>query len=334
MKKLALALLVSSAICPASAQTYKQAQWGVAQNVTPTQVALNINGVWYTFATFANGAFDFGDVSVPFGSGVGTISSASTTDLGSVNGVSALNVTGSTTINSFGNSAPVGSVRFLIFGSSLTLTNSSSLILPGGANISASAGDVAIATETASGIWSVVYSRASGLPIAPSTIVSSFNGRSGAVSPASGDYTTAQLTTSTSGSAPATGKLGEVLAVTGSPDSIVNNNVVTDLADDPLTAGDWNCYGVAEISLNTGTVYTTSNLGITSTPSVFPSFPNGLSESFAAQTVSGSTDIFAYSVSNVVLHLSSSATYSLVYQQAFSAGVVRAAGFIQCVRID
>jgi hypothetical protein len=69
------------------------------------------------------------------------IASAATTDIG-VQNTNFLRVTGNTTITSFGTN--YRGPRFLVFEQNITLTNSSTLVLPGGANISANAGDAAI----------------------------------------------------------------------------------------------------------------------------------------------------------------------------------------------
>ncbi len=66
------------------------------------------------------------------------IASAATTDIG-VQNTSFLRVTGTTTITSFGSN--FRGPRFLTFEGAVTLTNSSTLVLPGGANITTAAGD-------------------------------------------------------------------------------------------------------------------------------------------------------------------------------------------------
>lgn len=66
-------------------------------------------------------------------------------------------ITGTTTITAFGASATVGQVFYLTFGGSLTLTyNATSLILPGAANITTQANDVAQAVYLGSGNWQVL----------------------------------------------------------------------------------------------------------------------------------------------------------------------------------
>lgn len=86
------------------------------------------------------------------------IASATTTDIGAQN-TAFLRVTGTTTITGFGTN--YNGPRFLRFAGALTLTHGSALVLPGGANITTAAGDVAVAipkatTGTADG-WVVLY---------------------------------------------------------------------------------------------------------------------------------------------------------------------------------
>jgi len=81
-------------------------------------------------------------------------------------------VTGTTSVASFG-SAQSGVRRFLRFEGVLTMTNSVSLVLPGGANITTAAGDTAEAHSFGSGSWRVVfYQRASGAALVSSGGVS------------------------------------------------------------------------------------------------------------------------------------------------------------------
>lgn len=110
-----------------------------------------LNGIWQLYG----------------GSGVGVnvgtfgteepITAASTTDLGSVSGHNA-SVIGSATINSFGTSAQlVAPIYIGRFTGTNTLTNSAALILPGGNNITTSAGDAFIAEYMGSGDWRVLF---------------------------------------------------------------------------------------------------------------------------------------------------------------------------------
>lgn len=89
------------------------------------------------------------------------VASAATVDLGAVVG-RFVDVTGTTTITSFG-TVSAGIWRIVRFTGALTLTyNATSLILPGAANITTAAGDCCIAVSLGSGNWLVpVYQTAS-----------------------------------------------------------------------------------------------------------------------------------------------------------------------------
>lgn len=93
------------------------------------------------------------------------IASAATTDLSTASGVFA-HITGTTTITAFGTVAS-GARRVLVFDGALTLThNATSLILPGAANITTAAGDIAVMVSEGSGNWRCAsYQRYSGLPV-------------------------------------------------------------------------------------------------------------------------------------------------------------------------
>lgn len=80
------------------------------------------------------------------------ITSASTTNIGTATG-NYIHITGTTTITAF-DTIQAGASRTLVFDGALTLThNSTSLILPGAANITTSAGDIAIFRSEGSGNW-------------------------------------------------------------------------------------------------------------------------------------------------------------------------------------
>jgi hypothetical protein len=95
-----------------------------------------------------------------------TIASAATTELGSTVAES-INISGTTTITSFGSTAPTGAEKTVQFQGALTLThNGTSLIIPGAANITTAAGDVAIVRHEGSGNWRLLtYTRAAGRPL-------------------------------------------------------------------------------------------------------------------------------------------------------------------------
>lgn len=93
------------------------------------------------------------------------IASAATTNLANATGWS-LDITGTTTITGFG-TVDAGQLFILRFTGALTLThNATSLILPGAANITTTAGDVAWMKSEGSGNWRCVnYQTASGGPL-------------------------------------------------------------------------------------------------------------------------------------------------------------------------
>ncbi|KIZ47400.1 MULTISPECIES: right-handed parallel beta-helix repeat-containing protein [Rhodopseudomonas] len=82
-----------------------------------------------------------------------SIASATTTDLGSTTSQS-ITISGTTTISSFGSSAPAGALKTVAFSGDMTLThNATSLILPGAANIAVMSGSVGIFRHEGSGNW-------------------------------------------------------------------------------------------------------------------------------------------------------------------------------------
>lgn len=95
----------------------------------------------------------------------GTIASAGTTNIGAAN-AEYLAVSGTTTITAF-DTVAAGIYRVLKFDGILTLThNGTSLILPGAANITTAANDVAGFRSLGSGNWRCEwYQRASGAPV-------------------------------------------------------------------------------------------------------------------------------------------------------------------------
>lgn len=105
-----------------------------------------------------------------------SLSSAATTDLGA-SGSTNVSVTGSATITSFGSSAStIYPIYRVISAGTATLTNSSSLVLPGGGNISMQSGDSFTAAYQGTGVWQVLsYTRLADTPFVPSGAVMAFN---------------------------------------------------------------------------------------------------------------------------------------------------------------
>ena len=101
---------------------------------------------------------------------IATVASASTVNFGAAASNVCL-ISGTNTITSFGSTAVSGYTYMLSFGSALTLTNSSALVLPGGANIITAAGDTCFAVCQGSGNWTVpFYQRKTGQVIVPLTM--------------------------------------------------------------------------------------------------------------------------------------------------------------------
>ena len=104
------------------------------------------------------------------------IASATTTDIGAATGNYVV-VTGTTTITGLG-TVQAGTRRIVEFSGALTLThNATSLILPGGANITTAAGDCATFVSEGSGNWRCVsYVAATGMPVVASRQIGSPTG--------------------------------------------------------------------------------------------------------------------------------------------------------------
>lgn len=124
-------------------------------------VMINSDGTNYQVS---NTALSAGSVAaLPFGPFT-SLASASTADLSTVATVG-VNITGTTTITSFGTGANL--LRIGKFAAALTLThNATTLILPSAANITTAAGDTFVALSDGSGNWTVVsYTKADGTAV-------------------------------------------------------------------------------------------------------------------------------------------------------------------------
>lgn len=129
------------------------------------QTAGGCNKTYTASDWIAVGAVDFnsGLYEAPIGGGATSLAAAAIVDLGSIP-QALINITGSASITSFGTSQPAGQAKFVTFASGgNTLVKSASLVIPGGANISVSAGDVVIAVPTSAGVWQIIsYTSANG----------------------------------------------------------------------------------------------------------------------------------------------------------------------------
>lgn len=99
-----------------------------------------------------------------------TLAAATTTDLGSVDAAIITLTGGVATITGLG-TVSAGIHKWVVMNAAHVLThNATSLILPGGANITAAAGDTAFFVSSGSGNWRCLsYTKASGLQIAPAS---------------------------------------------------------------------------------------------------------------------------------------------------------------------
>lgn len=137
------------------------AQIFISKNADNTYTRRRIAGTWQAWVLLTTAATV---TDTAFGAGT-TIASAATTQLGTA-GSRLVQVTGATTITSFGSTgAATTNPNYLVsFAGALTLThNAVSLILPGGKNIVTAAGDVALCQYLGAGNWQVLtYFRATG----------------------------------------------------------------------------------------------------------------------------------------------------------------------------
>lgn len=93
-----------------------------------------------------------------------TVASAATVDLG-VQTSRNVYIAGTTTISSLGSNGPPDYIPFIVgFTGATTLVNSANLILPGGANITTLAGDMAIIVHDGASVWRVIGYFRTGMP--------------------------------------------------------------------------------------------------------------------------------------------------------------------------
>lgn len=144
------AAIPNNALALASAATFKANLGGTS--APPSDVTL----------IQAANALDIARADVP---------SATTTNIGAA-ATNYVRITGTTTITAF-DTMPAGIVRRVLFAATLTLTqNATTLILPGAANITTAAGDVAVFISEGSGNWRCIdYMPTSGSTVIPAASV-------------------------------------------------------------------------------------------------------------------------------------------------------------------
>jgi hypothetical protein len=207
-------------------------------------------------------------------------------------------------------------------------TGTGAVVLANGPTLTNPIVGTQISTDNSTKAASTAYVTAA--VAAATTGVSSFNGRSGAVAPAAGDYATNQLTTSVSGSNPAAGKLGYTISASVGVTALTSS--VQDLATLSVPAGDWRCWGSADMQGGAGAPRTII-VFLSTVATTDPGFPNGGAYYYlnaAAQVVNSETKA---PIGEIVLHLS---TTTNLYFEAYAntASTQAVGGFEACSVID
>jgi hypothetical protein len=112
----------------------------------------------------------------PIGGGLwgASIAGAATVDVGSVPQSAVVVTGGGASITSFGSSAAVGTIHFILFNGANTLVNSANIFLPDSANITTAANDVVVAAYRGSGSWFVLQYARGSIPSKASPTTSDF----------------------------------------------------------------------------------------------------------------------------------------------------------------
>lgn len=135
------------------------------------------------------------------GGGINTIAAANSCDIGNVVG-GYVSVTGSTQINDFGTTAQVGTMKVVRFTGTPVLHQSSTLVVPTGADLTADVGGTAIVVRHTSSAWLIAtYLRADGTAISASAVFTSAVFFNSIISPpaltvSTADYAPTSLATS------------------------------------------------------------------------------------------------------------------------------------------
>ena len=302
--------------------------------------------------------------------GDGTIASATTTDLSTVNDGD-ITVSGTTTITGFG-TLTAGIKKILTFSGALTLThNATSLILPGAANITTAAGDVAIMRSLGSGNWKcVAFQPAAGnAKVGANADITSLNGLTTALSVAQGgtasttaaaartalsaaasganaDITsmtalatinrtggTAIKGTNTNDSA-AAGYVGEYIESTIAVGAAVSltTGVVTNITSISLTAGDWDVSGVILMDSGVTTNVTRVSAGTSSTSATID-VTKGYYSHIHSGYVPGGGQFRAMPLNTSRFSLSGTTTIYLVALANFTVSTCTAYGTISARRV-
>lgn len=188
--------------------------------------------------------------------------------------------------------------------------------------------------------WIPIYNAASGtikkvnaseLQTAVGGGVSSFNSRTGAVVPANGDYSSGQITTIISGTAPTAGQIGETISAMVTQVGAVTktNGAAYNVTSVSLTAGSWSCSGTAGIVVGVGSTLNSFYASISST-SATTDTTNEIDVYVGGLPASGVGGAIAPSVYDV----STTTTIYLVgsYSHVTNSTASKAFGKLTCIR--
>lgn len=273
------------------------------------------------------------------------VASSGTTDIGAATSTN-VRITGTTTITSFG-TVKAGVVRNVRFAAALTLThNGTSLILPGGENITTAANDCLRAVSLGTGNWIVTdYHYASPKSDTYAVVVGSADATKKVRMEADGltTGTTRVITvpdsnltlpypgqlvgTSTNDSASA-GNVGEVVrSDIGSGSAVsLTTSTAANVTSISLTAGDWDVYGVVLVNNGGSTVMTYLAGGVTPTSATLTNQPTGSYNVWMGSVTGTVTPVVGAGALRV--SVSSTTTYYLVSTAIFTTSTCAAYGSI------
>ena len=207
--------------------------------------------------------------------------------------------------------------------SSGTLTNATGLPISTGVSGLGTGVATALGVSTGSAGAFVVNGGALGTP------------SSGTLTNATG-YTTTNLTTVTSGTAPGAGKLGEVISSTLVSGSAItpSNNTVANVTSVSLTAGHWRCGGLVAQIVGTGSTSIALYGWISTTSAAFPTPPTTAGEFGLSLASQGGGAYSASPTGLVYFDFSGTTTVYLegVYTNSLTVAPNNLFGTISCER--
>jgi hypothetical protein len=163
----------------------------------------------------------------------------------------------------------------------------------------------------------------------------SFNGRTGAVVPAQGDYSTSLIPGTTTNNNATAGNIGEYVSASLLLPSVASfsSGTPANITSVPLQPGDWDCEGNGVVT-GSGTA-TAFYAWVSATSATLPTF--GSAGIYSAGTINlvapGSTSVtVSGATGRVRISLASAGTAYLSGQSNFSSGTMGGSGSISCRR--